>query len=40
MKKSKEKLKITAFGGVGHAPMMMEEDQISVVKNWLIRNRD
>ncbi len=37
MKTSKPNIEIVEFEGVGHAPMLMEEDQISVVKNWLLK---
>ena len=35
MKTSKENLPVTEFEGVGHAPMLMEDEQIAVVRDWL-----
>jgi pimeloyl-ACP methyl ester carboxylesterase len=30
------KVKVVEVQGVGHAPALMEDDQINVIKNWLL----
>ena len=39
MKNSKENIRVVEFEGVGHAPMLMEEEQIMVVRKWLMRRK-
>ncbi len=35
----KEDLRIVELEGIGHAPMLMDEGQISIVRNWLFEHK-
>jgi len=37
MKERKPDLEVVEFPGVGHAPALMSDDQIGVVKDFLLR---
>jgi hypothetical protein len=37
MRERKPDLEVAEFPGVGHAPALMSDDQISVVKDFLLR---
>lgn len=39
MKSSGKAVKIVTLSGIGHAPMLMEDDQISIVKDWLLGHK-
>lgn len=39
MKSSKENMQIKEFENVGHAPMLMDEEQITAVSDWLLTNK-
>lgn len=39
MKSSKDNIRIVEFEDVGHAPMLMEEEQIQLVRRWLLKKK-
>jgi pimeloyl-ACP methyl ester carboxylesterase len=39
MKNSKENIKIVEFDNIGHAPMLMEDEQIEIVRKWLLKKK-
>jgi pimeloyl-ACP methyl ester carboxylesterase len=40
MARNNNNITIVEFAGIGHAPMLMENDQISVVRNWLLDKKE
>jgi len=39
MENNKENLKLVEFADVGHAPMLMEDEQIEIVRKWLLKKK-
>ncbi len=33
----RDNVELVEFDGIGHAPMLMEDEQITIVKNWLLK---
>ncbi len=40
MQSSKKNIKIIELEGIGHAPMLMEDEQIAIISTWLLKKKN